>query len=34
MATLGKKAWIKHGAVDHGAVDHKEWTGDDLAAKS
>ena len=28
MATLGKKAWLKHGAVDY-----KECVGDDLAAK-
>jgi uncharacterized protein YbaA (DUF1428 family) len=28
MATLGKKAWMKHGALDY-----KECVGDDLAAK-
>jgi uncharacterized protein YbaA (DUF1428 family) len=28
MATLGKKAWLKHGAVDY-----KECAGDDLTAK-
>ena len=28
MATMGKKAWLKHGAVDY-----KECVGDDLAAK-
>jgi len=28
MATLGKKAWLKHGAVDY-----KECAGDDLAEK-
>ena len=28
MAALGKKAWMKHGAVDY-----KECVGDDLAAK-
>ena len=28
MAALGKKAWMKHGAVDY-----KECAGDDLAAK-
>ena len=28
MAAMGKKAWMKHGAVDY-----KECAGDDLAAK-
>src|SRR5688500_20157158 len=28
MAALGRKAWLKHGAVDY-----KECAGDDLAAK-
>lgn len=28
MAALGRKTWMKHGAVDY-----KECTGDDLAAK-
>ena len=28
MATTGRKAWLKHGAVDY-----KECVGDDLAAK-
>jgi uncharacterized protein YbaA (DUF1428 family) len=28
MAALGRKAWMKHGAVDY-----KECAGDDLAAK-
>src|SRR5688572_15107234 len=28
MAAMGKKAWLKHGAVDY-----KECVGDDLAAK-
>ena len=28
MATMGRKAWMKHGAVDY-----KECVGDDLAAK-
>src|SRR5688572_29107163 len=28
MAAMGKKAWLKHGAVDY-----KECAGDDLAAK-
>ena len=28
MAALGRKSWMKHGAVDY-----KECAGDDLAAK-